>query len=225
MNWEDEGFLLSKRKFKENTIIVNTFTKDKGRASGLVYGGTSRKVRNYLQIGNKIFFSYNLKNSSNIGYFKTELIKPVLPLIFDDKYKTAALVSTLEILNIILPEGQSNQKVYLNLDKLINNLEDKNWFYRFINWELFLIKALGFEFIIQNSKDIKNFNLTTKYKIDGDEYDIPNFLIAKKFGQSLNNEQIFRSLLFTKEIFMNKFFIPNNIRLPKSRFILEKYFC
>lgn len=225
MNWEDEGFLLSKRKFKENTIIVNTFTKDKGRASGLVYGGTSRKVRNYLQIGNKIFFSYNLKNSSNIGYFKTELIKPVLPLIFDDKYKTAALVSTLEILNIILPEGQSNQKVYLNLDTLINNLEDKNWFYRFINWELFLIKALGFEFIIQNSKDIKNFNLTTKYKIDGDEYDIPNFLIAKKFGQSLNNEQIFRSLLFTKEIFMNKFFIPNNIRLPKSRFILEKYFC
>ena len=88
-----------------------------------------------------------------------------------------------------------------------------------------MIKALGFEFIIQNSKDIKNFNLTTKYKIDGDEYDIPNFLIAKKFGQSLNNEQIFRSLLFTKEIFMNKFFIPNNIRLPKSRFILEKYFC
>lgn len=225
MNWEDEGFLLSKRKFKENTIIVNTFTKDKGRASGLVYGGTSRKVRNYLQIGNKIFFSYNLKNSSNIGYFKTELIKPVLPLIFDDKYKTAALVSTLEILNIILPEGQSNQKVYLNLDTLINNLEEKNWFYRFINWELFLIKALGFEFIIQNSKDIKNFNLTTKYKIDGDEYDIPNFLIANKFGQSLNNEQIFRSLLFTKEIFMNKFFIPNNIRLPKSRFILEKYFC
>ena len=61
MNWEDEGFLLSKRKFKENTIIVNTFTKDKGRASGLVYGGTSRKVRNYLQIGNKIFFSYYLK--------------------------------------------------------------------------------------------------------------------------------------------------------------------
>ena len=108
---------------------------------------------------------------------------------------------------------------------MINNLEDKNLFYRFINWELFLIKALGFEFIIQNSKDIKNFNLTTKYKIDGDEYDIPNFLIAKKFGQSLNNEQIFRSLLFTKEIFMNKFFIPNNIRLPKSRFILEKYFC
>ena len=104
----------------------------------------------------------------------------MLPLIFDDKYKTAALVSTLEILNIILPEGQSNQKVYLNLDTLINNLEDKNWFYRFINWELFLIKALGFEFIIQNSKDIKNFNLTTKYKIDGDEYDIPNFLIAKK---------------------------------------------
>ena len=61
MNWETEGFLVSKRKFRENANIINVFTKSKGRVSGIVYGGNSRKIRNYLQLGNKIFLEYNAK--------------------------------------------------------------------------------------------------------------------------------------------------------------------
>ena len=55
MNWQDEGFLLSKRKFRENAIIINVFTQTHGKISGIVYGGNSRKIRNYLQVSNKIF--------------------------------------------------------------------------------------------------------------------------------------------------------------------------
>ena len=55
MIWEDECYLLSK-KFRENGNIINIFTK--GKLDGIVYGGTSRKVRNYLQISNKLFVSY-----------------------------------------------------------------------------------------------------------------------------------------------------------------------
>ena len=50
MNWESEGFILSKRKFRENAIILEVFTTDFGKVSGIVYGGTSRKVKNYLQL-------------------------------------------------------------------------------------------------------------------------------------------------------------------------------
>ena len=46
MNWEDEGYLLNKSKFRENANIVNVFTLNHGRVSGIVYGGTSRKVKN-----------------------------------------------------------------------------------------------------------------------------------------------------------------------------------
>ena len=53
MNWEDECFLLSKRKFRENANIINVFTFNRGKVAGLVYGGTSRKIRNYLQISLK----------------------------------------------------------------------------------------------------------------------------------------------------------------------------
>ena len=87
MNWEDECYLLSKRKFRENANIINVFSKSKGKVSGVVYGGNSRKIRNYLQISNKLFVEHYLKNENKIGYFKTELIKPVSPLYFNDKKK------------------------------------------------------------------------------------------------------------------------------------------
>ena len=66
MNWEDEGFLLSKNKFRENANIINVFTSKKGKVSGIVYGGNSRKIRNYLQISNKIFISHTSKNQNRI---------------------------------------------------------------------------------------------------------------------------------------------------------------
>ena len=55
MIWEDECYLLSKKKFRENANIINIFTQKKGKIDGIVYGGTSGKVRNYLQISNKLF--------------------------------------------------------------------------------------------------------------------------------------------------------------------------
>ncbi len=67
MNWQDEGFLLSKIKFRENANIVNVFTNKRGKVSGIIYGGSSRKIRNFLQIANKIFIIYSFA-ISNIYY-------------------------------------------------------------------------------------------------------------------------------------------------------------
>ena len=119
MNWEDNCYLLSKRKFRENANIINIFTEKKGKTDGIVYGGNSRKIRNYLQISNKLFVVHSSKGENKIGYFKTELIKPIAPLYFNNKEKTSALISICSLLNTLLPEGQPNINIYksiLNLD-------------------------------------------------------------------------------------------------------------
>ena len=36
MNWEDECYLLSKRKFRENANIIIVFSQTKGKVSGVV---------------------------------------------------------------------------------------------------------------------------------------------------------------------------------------------
>ena len=145
MNWEDECYLLSKRKFRENANIINIFTLNRGKVAGIVYGGNSRKIRNYLQISNKLFVLNNTKNENKIGYFKTELIKPVSPIYFSNKKKTSALVSLCSLLNILLPDSQPNKNIYKNFEKFVLSLDENNWIYYYILFEIELIKELGYD--------------------------------------------------------------------------------
>jgi DNA repair protein RecO (recombination protein O) len=224
MIWEDECFLLSKRKFRENANIINIFTQKKGKINGIVYGGNSRKIRNYLQISNKLFVSYNSKSENKIGYFKTELIKPITPLYFNDKERTSALVSICTLLNILLPESQPNKIIYRTFEKFLNSINLDNWIFLYVFFELNLIKELGYDTNL--SLHLKNNNIkeSNKINIDGYIYEVPYFLILKETPKNFTKTLIRKSLYFTRQVLQNKFFIPNNILFPKSRIILENYF-
>ena len=225
MIWEDECYLLSKRKFRENANIINIFSKKKGKLDGIVYGGTSRKVRNYLQISNKLFVSHTSKSENKIGYFKTELIKPISPIFFDDKERTSALISICSLLNILLPVSQPNKKIYNSFEKLISSINLENWIFLYIFFEINLIKDLGYDTnLVKYSNDIKFNKDFVKIKIDEYIYEIPNYLIQKKIPESFTNLLFRKSLYFTRQVMLNKFFIPNNLVFPKSRIILENYF-
>ena len=115
MNWEDNCYLLSKRKFRENANIINIFTEKKGKIDGIVYGGNSRKIRNYLQISNKLFVVHSSKSENKIGYFKTELIKPISPLYFNDKERTSALISICSLLNVFFLKVNQIKKFIIHL--------------------------------------------------------------------------------------------------------------
>ena len=225
MNWEDECYLLSKRKFRENANIINVFTQNRGKVAGIVYGGNSRKIRNYLQISNKLFVFNNSKSDNKIGYFKTELINPVSPNYFNDKERTSALISLCALLNSLLPESQPNQNIYKSFEKFIKILNLDNWIILYIFFEINLIKELGYD---TNLNSFKNSNDDTynvkRIRIDEYNYEVPNFLIKQKIPDEITKLLIKKSLLFTRSVLLNKFFIPNNLVFPKSRVIFENYF-
>ena len=222
MNWESEGFILSKRKFRENAIILEVFTSDFGKVSGIVYGGTSRKIKNYLQLINKIYINYSFKNDNKIGYFKTELIQAISPNYFNDKNKILCLNSISSILKILLPENQKLSDVYVSLDQLLNNFNNKNWFINYSKWELDLISNLGYGFDtnkLNKNNDKNNFNI----EIDNIEYEIPTFLLSNNFSK-VSFLEVYEGLIFCRRLMENKFFIPNNIKFPESRRIFENKF-
>ncbi len=225
MNWEDECYLLSKKKFRENANIINVFTANKGKIGGIVYGGNSRKIRNYLQISNKLFVFNNSKNDNKIGYFKTELIKAISPNYFSDKERTSALISICSLLNSLLPESQPYKNIYKSFEKFIDSLNLDNWIFLYIFFEITLIKELGYDVNLSTFNDLDDdiYSLK-KIKIDEYNYEVPNFLIKQKIPNSITRLLIKKSLIFTRSILLNKFFIPNNLSLPKSRVILENYF-
>tara|TARA_B100000963_G_scaffold292035_1_gene262223 strand:+ start:3074 stop:3751 length:678 start_codon:yes stop_codon:yes gene_type:complete len=224
MNWEDECYLLSKRKFKENANIINVFSQSKGKVSGIVYGGTSRKIRNYLQISNKLFVVNNSKNENKLGYFKTELIRPITPIYFDDKKRMSALISLCSILNVILPESQPNKNIYKSFEEFINSMNLDNWIILYIFFELSLIKDLGYDPNLSQFKSKICGADIIKVKIDTFNYEVPEYLVLKKLPKNLSNFLVKKSLYFTRNIIQNRFFIPNKLPFPKTRIILENYF-
>ena len=157
MYWKDEGYLLSKHNFDENSIIIETFTLDHGKYTGIVYGGSSKKLKRNFQVGNKILLDWKSKNQNRSGYFNVELINPISPFFFDDKKRSACILSATSILKILLPERQINKKIYNSFDNMLFDLKSDNWIKLYINWELSLIKELGFE---TNLKE--NYNDNTK---------------------------------------------------------------
>ena len=213
MNWEDECYLLSKRKFKENANIINVFSKKRGKVSGVVYGGNSRKIKNYLQISNKLYINHNAKNENRLGYFKTELVKPISPLYFNDKERSSALLSISSILNILLPDSQPNQNIYKSLEEFVNSIKLDNWIILYVydpNLEKFKSNISESDF--------------QKIKIDTFTYDAPSYLIQNKIPDNFSNNLIKTSLNFTRNIIQNRFFLPNKLPFPKPRLLLESYY-
>ena len=218
MYWKDEGYLLSKTSFDENSIIIETFTMNHGKYSGVVYGGSSRKQKKNFQIGNKILLNWRSKNENKMGYFNIELIDPIAPLFFDNKRKAICILSAASILKTLLPERQINKKIYFSFDRLIEQLNHENWIKLYIFWELSLIKELGFD-----SNFFKEKNIDNHIEIDNKKLEIPD-LIIQKDNNNFTNFEIQKALIFNKFLIMEYFILPNRLRLPFSRTILEKYY-
>ena len=218
MYWQDEGYLLSKTNSGENSIIIEAFTLNHGKYSGVVYGGSSRKQKKNFQIGNKILLNWKSKNENKMGYFNIELIDPIAPLFFDNKKKAICILSATSILKTLLPERQINKKIYFSFDRLIEQLNHENWIKLYIFWELSLIKELGFD-----SNFFKEKNIDNHIEIDNKKLAIPD-LIIQKDNNSFTNFEIQKALIFNKFLIMEYFILPNRLRLPFSRTILEKYY-
>ena len=215
MYWKDEGYLLSKNNYSENSIIIQAFTADHGNYSGIVYGGSSKKQKRIFQIGNKILLNWKSKSDNRPGYFNIELIKAISPRFFDDKRRSICILAASSILKILLPERQTNKKIYHLFEKLINNLNDTNWIKSYILWEFSLIKELGFEieFIKQNNQ----------VAINGKTFKIPDVFINKE-SKNFSDNRVTEALAFNKSLLIENFIIPNRLRFPNSRNILERYF-
>ena len=222
MYWSDEGYLLSKNSFDENSIIVEIFTLKHGKCVGIVYGGSSRKQKKNFQIGNKIFVNWRSKSENKLGYFNIELINPIASFFFDDKKKSTTILSATSILKILLPERQINMNIYNSFEKMLNDLKLTNWIRSYIYWELSLIKELGFEVNFFNKKESNNL-INNSVEINNKFYKVPKMLL----DNNLNNDHfkdVKEALIFNKNLIVENFILPNKLKFPLFRNILENYY-
>jgi DNA repair protein RecO (recombination protein O) len=218
MNWDDSGYLISKNRYSENSIIAEVFTEKHGKISGIIFGGTSKKIKNYLQIGNKIYVNYNTKSLTRIGYFKIEILKALTPLYFDHNQKLSCIASAMNLIKLLTAEAQSNKQIFNLIDNFYNILSSENWIKEYIFWELELFKLLGYDLELKNMVEKEIIDDQAKYYVRSatEKKIVPNFLIEDN-SKDIELKNLLKGLKLVSDYLEKSILRPNNINLPNSR--------
>ena len=105
---------------------------------------------------------------------------------------------------------------------MLNHLNSDNWIQLYIYWELSLIKDLGYEISFLNTEN-SELIINNKIQINNKTFRIPKMLSSKNIKDIYDNE-IKEALIFNKNLLMENFIIPNRLRFPLYRKILENYY-
>ena len=218
MNWDDNAYLISKNRYSENSIIAEVFSENHGKISGIIFGGTSKKIKNYLQIGNKIHINYNVKSPTKIGYFKIEIIKALTPLYFDENQKLSCITSAMHLIKLLTAEAQSNKEIFILIDRFFEILTFENWIQEYIFWELELLKLLGYDLELKNmvEKEIVDKKVNYFVQSSTEKKIIPNFLIDKNY-ENVDLKILLNGLKLVTDYLEKSILKPNNLNLPSSR--------
>lgn len=218
MIWSDRGYLLSKNKFGENSLIAEFFTENHGKISGIIYGATSKKIKNYLQIGNKFHLNYNFKSENKLGYLKIEIEKIFTPKYFEDKKKLSCILSSMSLIKLLTADYQSNANIFNLIDDFYNFLENDNWINKLIFWELELLKLIGYDLELKKlvKEEIVDEKKLYYVASDNEKRYIPSFLVEKN-NEVIEFAQMFNGLKLISDYLEKSILRPNNISHPKSR--------
>ena len=218
MNWQDKGYLISLNKYNENSSVAEFYTENHGKCSGIIFGSSSKKLKSYLILGNKLHINFSAKSINSIGNFKLEIDKVNTAYYLDNEIKLQAIIYILQIIRILTVENQSNNKIFNQIDNFFIILKEDMWIKDFIFWELSLFKILGYEI---------NFNDHVKKEfLDGEEryvsiYDkkkiIPNFLIDINNHIKLDKQDLINSINLVGDFLSKSILQDANISVPKSR--------
>ena len=144
MQWTDEGIVLSVRMHGETSAIAEVFTRQHGRALGLVRGGRSRRIRPVLQVGNHVEVTWKARLAEHLGQMTLELRRGYAAEALDNRLELAGLSSMCALLRH-LPERDPHRNLYEVTMFVFSFFDDRDvWPALMARWELELLDELGF---------------------------------------------------------------------------------
>ena len=218
MYWDDTGYLLSKNRYNENSIIAEFYTENHGKCPGIIFGATSKKIKNYLQIGNQLFLNYNYKSETKIGYFKVEISKAYTPYYFEYKEKLLCIVSAMNLVKLLTVDLQSNFNIYNLLNNFYPIFNHEDWVKKYIFWELKLLEIVGYNLQLNKIAQSEIVNNEKKYFVssNSEKKYIPNFLIDND-EKNLDKKNLSKGLKLVGDFLEKNILKPNNINYPNAR--------
>lgn len=147
MDWTDEGIVLGLRHHGENSAILDTLTRERGRHMGLVRGATSKRMKGALEPGNTLNLHWRGRLDEHLGNYAVELARARAALVFDDGLKLAILSAACAVVSAALPERERHTRVFEGLTLLLDDLPGENaghGLMNYVHFELLLLEDVGF---------------------------------------------------------------------------------
>ncbi len=147
MEWRDQALILGGRRFGESGLILDVLTATKGRRSGLVYGGASRKKRAHFEAGNSIELSWSGRLEEQLGRFTVAEVMTSRAGRYLDRPEALSAINTITaLLRGAVDEGDTAGSAMFEPTTLLLDTLDNwpLWPALYAKWELGLLSALGF---------------------------------------------------------------------------------
>ena len=142
MRINDSGLFLGNKKYGENSMIVYVLSKNNGLIKS--FSKFSKKKRLSFTILDEVNFTWQAKQKDSLGYINLEL---EASLKKNDSFISSLIKSSASELCIkFLPLWQQNIEIYIDLQRLIKNLDKKIELiiFNYVWWEILFLKNTGY---------------------------------------------------------------------------------
>ena len=229
MEWSSDGIIISSRRQGESSAIVEVFTPDHGRYFGLVRGGSGRRMRPLLQVGNHVFVVWKARLSEHLGTFIVELKMAYAAFVMDDALMLTILSTACSLIRC-LPERHAHPRIYALIMMLLDKIEDyKICSILFIRYELALLEEMGYGLdlsccVVNGSKhQLTHISPKSGRAVSAEVaepyldklYPIPAFFIDSH--ASVTQNDIFHGFAVTGHFLKKWIYYPVNQSIPESR--------
>lgn len=150
MKFNDQGIIISQKKYSENSLIVKVFSQNHGIYRSFVKSVRSAKERTIFQIGNLISFEYRSRLEDNLGqFYGVDLVRSYCSRIMFDKLRLDCVRSLFSIIDSTFLERENHEELFNKLQEFLQKLAEdhvqKNEFLAdYIKLELEILKTLGY---------------------------------------------------------------------------------
>ncbi len=233
MDWQDEGVILSARRFGERDAIVSIMTFEHGRHAGLVRGGAIK--RGVLQPGNHVTCEWRARLSDHLGAFRIEPVAVLRVSVIDDPLRLTAVGSICALVDQCVGERDAHPVICAATISLIRRIgEAEDWLADMPRFELLLLAELGFALELQKcalggpSDHLAFVSPRTGRAVSRDKagdyapklLPLPRYLIA---DTDPDKSEIINALRLTGHFLARNLYDPTDKPLPLARERLMDY--
>ncbi len=230
VSWEDEGIVVSVRRFGDYDAIASLMTGSQGRHVGLVKGGMGKKHRGILQPGNLVKASWRARLEEHLGTFTVEGVQSYAALALSNADQLAGLSAMCAMIEDTMPEREPHLEVYQRTLDLLTQLDAAYWPALYAKWELALLADMGYgldlascaatgsrdDLIYVSPKSGRAVSRGAGEPYVGKLLALPAFM-AGGADDAPNSPEIAAALELTGHFFESRVFRPQKRELPASR--------